>query len=59
MRCRDLSSKEHNGVRSSGFLLCRERVDGDQHRRSLRILDGLQNFEANGFQGLTDNFECR
>jgi hypothetical protein len=30
-------------------------VDRAQHRGSLRILDGLQNFEADRFQSITDN----
>ena len=40
---------------SSGFCLAANAWTAIDIRRSLRVLDGLQNFEANGFQGLTDN----
>ena len=55
MQYRDLSSKGNQRHRASRLQFCRECVDGDQHRRSLRILYRLQNFEADRFQSNTDN----
>ena len=47
--------KEIRLHQSAGFQLCCERVDGDQHHGSLRILNRLQYFEANRPKGLAEN----